>query len=421
MKIVLTTTGVAGDLFPMMPVASELARRGHEVSFCANPSFRETIEAAGFVFRGLGPRFGSEEYASHPQILASGTGGLEGLRHLMEHFVLPALPSAVEDLCDATQEADLVLTHPAALATPIAAERIGFRWMTLSVFPGLVPSRYTAPAGSPLPTLHGRVGRMLNDVAWRVGRWSMRREFDAAINTVRQRFGLAPAREIFLLGGLRAERVLVLCPEAYFPRPPDWPEHIVLCGFTHFDTPGDRPMPAGLREFLEAGEAPVLVSLGTSVALDPQAFYGSVEQALDDLGVRGLFLVGLARNLPDRPDPSHGYFEYVPLSEVLGDCVAAVHPGGFGTTAAILAAGIPSVVVPRAFDQPYNAARLESLGLGRRIPWDRLDERRLRESLGAILEDANLARRARDFSPHASLSGETRAADEIEKAYAAGR
>ena len=51
MKIILTTTGVAGDLFPMIPVALELARRGHQVSFCANPSFRETIEAAGFVFR----------------------------------------------------------------------------------------------------------------------------------------------------------------------------------------------------------------------------------------------------------------------------------------------------------------------------------------------------------------------------------
>lgn len=40
MKIVVTTTGVAGDLFPLIPIASELVRRGHDVSFCANPAFR---------------------------------------------------------------------------------------------------------------------------------------------------------------------------------------------------------------------------------------------------------------------------------------------------------------------------------------------------------------------------------------------
>lgn len=418
LKIVVTTTGVAGDLFPMIPVASELARRGHGVSFCANPSFRETVESAGFAFRGLGPRFGSEEYAAHPEILASGRGGLEGLRHLMQHFVLPALPEAVTDLQAAAKDADLVLTHPAALSTPIAAELIGFRWMTLSVFPGLVPSRHTAPAGSPLPALRGALGQRINDFAWRVGQWTMRREFDAKINAVRARFGLAPARDIFLLGGLRAERVLVLCPETYFPRPPDWPAQITLTGFTHFDAPGDRPVPPGLDEFLAAGSSPVLVSLGTSVALDPQAFYGSVEKALNDLGVRGLFLVGLARNLPNDPDPRHAYFEYVPLSKVLGHCTAAVHPGGFGTTAAILAAGVPSVVVPRAFDQPYNAQRLETLALGRSIPWNRLDGNLLRKTLGAILEDADLTRRTGEFAADAAASGEARAADEIEAAYA---
>lgn len=401
----------------MIPVASELSRRGHHVSFCANPAFRATLEAERFVFHGLGPGFGSEEYAAHPEILASGAGGLEGLRHLMEHFVLPALPRAVSDLCTAAAEADLVLTHPAALSTPIAAELTGFRWMTLSVFPGLIPSRYTAPAGSPLPSLAGALGRRLNAIGWRTGEWTVRRAFDGPINEVRAGFGLGPARDIFLLGGLRAEKVLVLCPDAYFPRPPDWSPRVRLTGFTHFDSPGDRPVPRGLDSFLDEGPPPVLVSLGTSVALDPQAFYGSVEGALNALGVRGLFLVGLARNLPDSPSARHAYFEYAPLSRVLPHCAAAIHPGGFGTTAAVLAAGVPSIVVPRAFDQPYNAERVEKLSLGRRIPWAQLDATRLERTLSEILADDALAQRVRAFAPHASTPGQIRAADEVEEAF----
>ena len=65
--------------------------------------------------------------------------------------------------------------------------------MTLSVFPGLIPTRYTAPGGSPLPSLGGPLGRTLNAAAWRVGQWTMRRAFDGPINDIRAEFGQALA------------------------------------------------------------------------------------------------------------------------------------------------------------------------------------------------------------------------------------
>jgi len=44
-----------------------------------------------------------------------------------------------------------------------------------------------------------------------------------------------------------------------------------------------------------------------------------------------------------------------------------VHHGGIGTCAQGLRAGIPQLITPVFFDQPDNAARLEALGVGRRI------------------------------------------------------
>ena len=40
-----------------------------------------------------------------------------------------------------------------------------------------------------------------------------------------------------------------------------------------------------------------------------------------------------------------------------------IHHGGAGTTHAVVAAGVPSVVIPHVGDQPYWAARLHQLGV----------------------------------------------------------
>lgn len=43
---------------------------------------------------------------------------------------------------------------------------------------------------------------------------------------------------------------------------------------------------------------------------------------------------------------------------------AVVHHGGAGTTAAGFRAGVPSVIIPFSFDQPFWGARVEELGVG---------------------------------------------------------
>ncbi|CAM9245428.1 unnamed protein product, partial [Phaeothamnion confervicola] len=54
----------------------------------------------------------------------------------------------------------------------------------------------------------------------------------------------------------------------------------------------------------------------------------------------------------------------VPHGWLFPQCIAAVHHGGSGTTAAALRAGIPQVICPMAFDQFFWAERVEYLGYG---------------------------------------------------------
>jgi rhamnosyltransferase subunit B len=52
------------------------------------------------------------------------------------------------------------------------------------------------------------------------------------------------------------------------------------------------------------------------------------------------------------------------MSTLLPRSAALVHHGGIGTAAQALAAGIPQLVVPFAYDQFDNAERLRHLGCG---------------------------------------------------------
>lgn len=397
-RLVFTTIGSAGDLFPFLPIARELRTRGHEVRFAANPWFAPMVKSEGFRFHPMGPRLGPEEYGTRPEIFDGTRGGFPALQALMKHFILPHLPTVTEDLRAAVRGADLLLAHPAQLAAPMAAELESVRWITLSVFPGNIPSRHTVPQGALTAARGGAVGRLMNASAWWGARVAMRLAFDGDLNRVRRGFGLGPRRDVFLLSGLSDRRVVVLCPPAYCAPPPDWPDTVRCTGYTSFDTPSEWREPAGLEAFLEAGPPPVLLSLGTSVAMDAGGFVSTAEQALDRIGARGLFLVGQESNLPPEPRPPHAHFAYVPLSRVLPRSALVVHPGGFGTVAQVVAAGLPSVVVPRAFDQAYHAGRIEALGIGRALSWDRLSPSALAEQAEAVLADAGIADRCRDLA-----------------------
>jgi UDP:flavonoid glycosyltransferase YjiC (YdhE family) len=106
---------------------------------------------------------------------------------------------------------------------------------------------------------------------------------------------------------------------------------------------------------------------------------------------------------------------YASFRQLLPHCSAIVHHGGVGTTSQAMAAGIPQVIRPLAFDQFDNAARVESLRCGR---WLRR-EKDLAETLAAALRD-----HADDDSPLLEVShrlngtdAPATAAREVEKVF----
>jgi UDP:flavonoid glycosyltransferase YjiC (YdhE family) len=153
--------------------------------------------------------------------------------------------------------------------------------------------------------------------------------------------------------------------------------------------------PAGLAEFLERPGPVASVGFGSMGSGDAAELAHTVAAAADDAGVRLVILSGSAGLRSESPTGGAYTVDHVPHAWLFERVEVAVHHGGAGTTAAVLRAGIPSVVVPFAVDQPFWAARVAALGAGPApVPRRRLTRRLLADALRRVASDETMKARA---------------------------
>jgi UDP:flavonoid glycosyltransferase YjiC (YdhE family) len=137
--------------------------------------------------------------------------------------------------------------------------------------------------------------------------------------------------------------------------------------------------------------------------------------------LRAVLLVGKTEEPPRVQSESIYVSDYAPYSELLPRAAATVHQGGIGTTAQVLKAGRPMMVVPWAHDQPDNAARCERLGVSRTVRKDKYTSEVAARELDRLLGDATYASRAREMAERlAGEDGVKAACDELEASVSCG-
>ena len=181
--------------------------------------------------------------------------------------------------------------------------------------------------------------------------------------------------------------------------PPDWPANIQLTGFFAWDTPRSYSPPDGLRKFFEAGRRR---SSSPSAVAPPLTRGSSTLTLCEPPGGLDTARSSSAAPTPEpiRLDPSPDTYvlPFAPLSQIGPRCLAAIQHGGIGTTVGLLAAGLPQLIVPRAFDQPQTALRMSRLGVATITPWSRASGPALERALANLLSTDGYRHRASAFA-----------------------
>jgi len=150
-----------------------------------------------------------------------------------------------------------------------------------------------------------------------------------------------------------------------------------------------------LAQFLSAGEPPVYIGFGSIVVDDPNAMTKMIFDAVKLTGRRALVSKGWGGLGGDDLGVPDGVF-------MLGNCphdwlfqhvAAVVHHGGAGTTAAGIAAGRPTVIVPFFGDQPFWGSMVAKAGAGPNpIPYKELTAEKLAGAIKEALKPESLDR-----------------------------
>lgn len=413
--IVLTTIGSFGDLHPKIAIALELRKRGHDVVFATHKEYQGKIEALGFEFHRMRP---DNTALGDPQEMARMMDLKTGTEYVICNWVCANLRETYTDLMNSAKDADFIIASEGVMVARLVAEKLGIGWAFAVLQPASFLSVYD-PSVIPVYPFLAKVrglGSIVNRGIIQLSK-VIAKSWAEPIHQLRHELGLPPlVGNPFIDDKYSPYLVLAMFSSAFAKPQPDWAAHTVVTGFAFYDgSEGGAELIPELKQFLDAGEPPIVFTLGSAAVMTPGRFYQESIQAAKLLNRRAVLLIG-KNTPPENLSQDILAVSYVPYSQIFPRACAIVHQGGIGTTAQALRAGRPTLVMPYSHDQPDNAARVERLGTSRTISRKQYSASRVAKTLGELLENPNYATKAAEIGRIIQVeNGVGIACDAIEK------
>jgi sterol 3beta-glucosyltransferase len=341
-EIVIVTVGTRGDVVPYAALGAALRDAGHRIVIATHTSLRGHVEPAGLGFTPLPVDFG--------------TGS--GARPLTANRFTRVLADRWLDIgravAAASKDADLLVLSGMGWIGYHVAEARGIPSVGAFLQP-LDPTRAFPPA---LLTTRS-LGGWGNRTAARWLRLLGQVPFVSQTGALRRELGLQDFGPAATFRRMEAEQwpVLYGFSPAVVPPPADWPAWHPVTGY--WWPPVDTELSPALQRFLDSGDPPVYIGLGS---MSPPGVGDLISRTLPLLGRRVVVQRGAADLSADHRDVLVIGDE--PHTALFPRVAVAVHHAGAGTTAAALRAGTPSVCLPFTVDQPFWAWRVAALAAG---------------------------------------------------------
>jgi vancomycin aglycone glucosyltransferase len=374
----------------LVALAMRLREIGQEVRLCAPPDFREWAEGLGISFAPLGPELRST--AKPDSAMTKGMASPEGRRAMAEAMVV----NQFETLPEAAEGCDAVVAGMALnIATRSVAEGKGIPYFFTAYCPITLPSLHHRP-----PVFRGWAPKNPDaaiPVLWAddAERWN--EQWGGVLDAQRKLLGLPPVGDV--RGHVFTEAPWLAADPVLAP----WrgPSALDVHQTGAWILPDHSPLSPELEAFLDDGEPPVYFGFGSIRA--PEEIAKAMIGAARAHGRRAIVFRGWTELSLIDDEPDCLAIGEVNQQALFPRVAAAVHHGGAGTTTAATRAGVPQVLVPQMFDQPYFAERVRDLGIGTSITGEPTAES-LTVALAEVLTPA-VASRAKAIGGQVRVDG----------------
>lgn len=340
-KIAMFTMGTRGDIQPYIFLSRELIRNGYDVTLGSHPCWKNLVEEAGIHFEPIGPDIDIDKEAA---IIRGKTSNpaLSMLR--MMNFVFKIIQNSTHQIFEVCKGKDLIIvSHSQMGATE--AEVLGIPTINVTLQKEMIAEKL-----KPQSFWNKLIGQVIG------------KQVAKPYNKIRKVYGLKPIQSSDEI----ISRKLNLIPisKHVLERNPYWEEQHILTGYWYEDEENYVP-DEKLAAFLASGEKPILLALG-AMSFEEESEKEKLDMfvnAFSRTGYRAI-IQGFQKTLQNYELPetmiSCGS---VPHSFLFKHCLFVIHHCGFGTAAATMIYGIPSIPVPHVLDQMGFAMQLYDINV----------------------------------------------------------
>jgi MGT family glycosyltransferase len=362
MRVLFCSFTSPGHLFPLVGLALELRRRGHQVAFATGRDALDTLHAVEMERIPRGARDGDSFALDTWHAPLRTAVDAKHVQHGIRRF-----------------GPDLLVTHQLCQAPLLVREMEGIPVAVMGLFSYLWPVAHGADAT--------RFAALQPTRQWRI------RDAVGILNQARELFRLAPAEEAAaLLGDLFILRTV---PELESEREalPACVHPVGACLWEPPRTPGAWD---ALRDRFPDPDAPVVYVQQGRTFRGP-GFWARLVEDLADQPVQ----VVASTSRMDQPVgnlPANFLVEgHVPQGLVLPHAAAVVSGGNTTAVLGALAHGVPAVVVPGGGETADNAQRLAAAGCAQILRPEELAPGTLRTALEQVVQDGVMGHRCRSM------------------------
>lgn len=340
-KIAMFTMGTRGDVQPYIFLSKELIKNGYDVTLGCHPCWQNLIEDAGIYFEPIGPDIDIEKEAAI--IRGKISNPVLSMLKTM-NFVFRIIQNSTHEIFEVCKGKDLIIvSHSQMGATE--AEVLGIPTVNVTLQKEMIGEKLKSQTFK--DKLIG--GMIAKQVA-------------KPYNKIRKVYGLKAVKSA---DEIMSEKLNLIPISKYvLERNPYWEEKNVLTGYWYDEEPEYVP-DERLKNFLADGDKPVILALGA------MSFEDESEKEKLDMFVNAFKRTGCRAVIQGFQKTMQNYelpetmiaCGSVPHSWLFKQGKFVIHHCGFGTSAATMIYGIPSIPVPHVLDQMGFAMQLSDINV----------------------------------------------------------
>ena len=371
MRVLIPTMGTRGDIQPYIALAQKLSESGFEPIIASHPCWRSLIEQYKIDFKPIGPDIDIEYEAAF--IRGNSKNWMLGMIKTMR-FMFKIIENSSLEILDLCHDVSLVIASHSHIGAA-EAEASGLPYISISFMTGIIPKKLEKISALK-SFLQKVVGFFINPLM--VGSY----------NRLRKTLDLKKVRTFYDL----ISPSLNIIPISPLVSPPNefWEEKNKVVGYWFTDENKAYIPSEALAHFIQDGPPPIVISLG-AMSFESKEEKSKLDifvKAINNSGMRAI-IQGFNKTLQNYILPNNMIsVGNIPHSWLFEHAYCVIHHGGFGTTAAALRAGVPSIIIPHVLDQFEWANTVYALGAGTLpLSCKDLSEEELTDTINSLKRD----------------------------------